>query len=88
MKHMIDPVASFLLPDIALTPIPCLYYISIFQDVGKDDDENGTDEGSDEENNEGEGKSYEVDFIVGVRMGKHDNGKEQGKKPEHLFKVR
>ena len=31
---------------------------------------------------------YEVDFIVGVRMEKHDNRKEQGKKPEHLFKVR
>ena len=40
-----------------------------------------------EEERDGE-PTYEVDFLVGVKWAKHQDGVNKGKKPEHLFKTR
>lgn len=52
-----------------------------YKDSGGEGNEEGTDEVSD-------GEEYEVDHIVEVGWGKHDDGVEKGKKPEHLFRTR
>ena len=46
------------------------------------------DEETNDEAGGGRRQTYEVDHIVGVKWGKHENGEKRGEEPEHLFRTR